>query len=76
MVSGASLHGGNGVTAALRPHSDAHLGSEEETGGPGGTSTVHALKVAAKHKDLIGLERCDVRGRDAIRIIGLHSRIV
>ena len=73
---GSSLHGGNGVAAALRSHTDAHLGPKIETGGSGGTSAVHALEVAAKHKDLIGSKRCDVGWRDTIRMIGLHSRIV
>jgi len=61
----AALHGGNGIALTLRTVTVGEDCTEVQPCHSCGTASMHTCEVAAKDKDLVGLERCDVVGCDA-----------
>lgn len=62
----ATLHGGDGIALTLRTVAIAEDSTEVKLCHTSGTASMHTSEVAAKDKYLVGLERCDVAGCDAI----------
>ena len=55
----AALHRGDGITLTLQANALTHDGPKLAVGDISSTTAVHSLQVAAKHEDLVRLQRCD-----------------
>ena len=55
----AALHRGDGITLTLQANALSHDGTKLAVGDVCRTASVHTSQIAAEHKDLIRLQRCD-----------------